>query len=93
MPGASYYDAAWQRLIPVAVDLTGDQAGATTADVQITIPDDHDEFWTLVQSNGVDIRVCSADGWTLETCQLGTWTDASRVAVIDVDNVSLQARQ
>jgi len=90
MAGASWYDAAWGKRLAIAVDLTAGGSGPTTADVQITVPTDSDEFWGLVQADGDDVRVCSSDGKTLETYQLGSWTYASRLGVIDVDNAALE---
>ena len=90
MAGASWYAAAWTKRIPIAGAVTAGGSGPTTADVQITIATDHDDFWTSVQADGDDVRVCSDDGKTLETYQLGTWTYASRAGVIDVDNAAFE---
>jgi len=83
------YTNTFTYAVPVAVDNTGGSAGAI--DISFTVPTDLQSFWTTVLSSGNDVRVVDADGRTLLNYQLKTWTYASRVGVIEVDNYAAPA--
>lgn len=83
---ASWYDSDWSTRIPILVNTSGSSG---TADVSITVPVTMSQFWDLVQSDGDDVRVTTADGYTPVTYQLGTWSYATREAVIELDNVTV----
>lgn len=80
--GAELFDYRW----PVAV-LAGAVSG--TNDVTITIPPEWTAFWDTVDSAGADVRLVSADGATKLTYQLASWTYASRVGVLEIDNLTV----
>lgn len=66
-------------------------ASTTTSDVTITVPPGLDAFWsttTGIQSDGDDVRVVGADG-TLLSYKASSFTYASRVLVLDIDNLSV----
>ena len=83
------YTNTFSNAIPVAVDNTGGAAAAI--DITFTVPTDLNSFWSVIQSDGDDIRVVDADGRTLLNYRLATFTYASRVCVIEVDNYAAPA--
>ena len=85
----SWYSKNYSQRAPIAVDNTAGSGGSF--DVQATIPADMEEFWSVVQSNGYDIRVTGPDGITPITFKRSTWDYANRSAVIQVDNLTLAA--
>lgn len=83
-PGAVTYT----KRAPISVDCT---AAGGTVDVTVTVPDDWDDFWTTILSNGYDIVVTLADGTTLATFERASYTYASRALTLEMDNVTLTA--
>ncbi len=63
----SSFDEAWARRRPIAIDNT---TGSSTIDAEFTIPEDWDDFWDHVQSDGDDIRLVDADGVTVLDYQI-----------------------
>lgn len=82
-----WYDSNYRFRVPITVY----HATGGTRDVRITVPKSWDRFWNSIESTGYDIRVTSSDGLTLVSYMLQSFTYASRVGVIDLDNVSLAA--
>lgn len=80
----------WQFRRAITVDATTAGPG-TTCDVTHTLLPDDDEFWNNVQSSGQDIRVCSADGRTLLTYDLDSFSTLTRSGTIEVDNWTFPA--
>jgi len=83
----SWYDANYRYRVPIAVDNSG--AAGSPKDVTVTIPADWDLFWSNVLSTGFDLRMTSGDGRTLVPFKRTTWTYASKVGVLDVDDMVL----
>lgn len=84
----SWLGSGWNVRIPVIVRGV---ASAGTGDIQITVPVDCGLFWSNVASTGADIRITAADGVTTQTYQRSSWTYASKIAVLQVDNFSFPA--
>jgi hypothetical protein len=81
----------WPYRAPVAIDNTAGSASAT--DVSIVVPKDWDLFWKYInQTDGRDIRVCDADGWTVLTYQLTSLNIATRTLTIEVDGYAMPAQ-
>lgn len=80
----AWFSSSWLYRAPISVDFSG---GAATADVQITIPDTFDQFWTKVASDGKDVRLVDSNGTALVSYKLSSWTYASKTGVIQGDNV------
>ncbi len=78
----AWYDSAWKRRAPIAVDL---HAGAGTVEIEATIPADWPAFWDHVMTNGNDIRVTDGTG-ALLTYQLDSWNHSNKAGKIQVDN-------
>ena len=84
------FSARWPYRRAVAVDNTGGSASAT--DITFSVPKDDELFWTTVnQTDGRDIRVCDADGFTLLTHQLTGFNASTRSVTIDVDGYAMPA--
>lgn len=79
----------WQYRVAISVDTSNGAGG--TSDITMTVPKTLDHFWANVQSDGDDVRICYPDGTTKATYQLQTWTYASRIAVIEVDDSPVPA--
>lgn len=58
---------------------------SSSEDVEIALPADDDEFWSTVQADGDDIRVCDVDGRTLLTYDLNGWNYSGRSGTVEVD--------
>lgn len=71
--------------IPVLVNATA--TGSSPNDVQFVIPATHERFWSTIDSNGYQLRVTDADGYTALTYQITGWNYANRTATVEVDNV------
>lgn len=80
----SWYDQNYRYRIPIAMDNTAGGGGA--ADLSMSIPTDLDLFWDVVQSDGDDIRITGADGRTLATYDIESFSVANRTAIIEIDN-------
>ena len=79
----SWYDNAWLRRQSITVDTIG---GGGTVDITIAVPVDWDQFWNEInQTDGRDIRICDADGRTLLTYNLESFSLATRTLIIEVD--------
>ena len=85
----SWYSSSWAKRAPIAVDNTTGGSGAN--DVSITIPNNWDDFWDNVASNGFDAIIVGSDGRTLTTFQRQTWNYANKLATFEVDNYLLTA--
>ena len=64
-------------------------SSGSTVDVVLTIPPGWDEFWDGIDANGYGIRFTEADGVTPIDYQLQTWTPASNIAVVNLDDVPM----
>jgi hypothetical protein len=86
---ATYADSAFKFRIPVSIPVyTG--GGATTVDVEITIPPDWDAFWDNIRSDFFDIKLYSANGETEIDYQRQTGANYStRTLVLELDAVSI----
>jgi len=84
----SWYDEDQPHRRAISID---NSLAAGTVDVEITIPPEDELFWGSVQSDGDDVRVTDADGVTLLSYELTTWTYATRTAVLAIDALSIQA--
>lgn len=83
----SWYDANRRHRLPISVP-----GGATGArDAQLTIPPSLRHFWSKVKSDHYDVVITAADGKTLMPFEFSTWTYASSVGVIDVDDVDARS--
>lgn len=65
-------------------------SGLATTDITITIPPNWDHFWDNTLATGFDIRLTAADGETLLAYDVTAFNPASRVATIEIDNVTLR---
>jgi hypothetical protein len=77
----------WRKRVPVAID---NGTPTSTLDASIPIPDDWDDFWGSVDTDGDEIRLTAADGVTVLTYQIGAspaWSKANRTGVLEVDNM------
>jgi hypothetical protein len=81
---------SWSYRIPVSVDCTG---GGGTIDVQFTVPKDLEIFWDNIQADADDVRVCDADGKTLLTYQLSSFTLSTRTCIVQVDGYAAPAAE
>ena len=84
----SWYDDNKQFRIPVAVN---NNSGAGTIDASITIPADFGLFWSQVSTNGHDLQLTDADGFTRLTWSRQTWDHATRSAVLQINDWSPQS--
>lgn len=87
----SWYDANYRRRNAISVPNT---AGSGTADVDVTIPEDWDEFWEAIDTSGANLRVTGPDGRTLLTYDVdkpggGAFSKAGRSGRIRIDGASL----
>lgn len=81
----SWYKSTSLYRVPVAVDNT---SGASTIDVEITVPSDFGLFWSQVATNGHDIKLADSDGITLLTWKRLSFDHASRTAVLQINDWS-----
>jgi hypothetical protein len=58
----SWYDEDYQKRAAITVH---EGTATATADVDITIPSDWDDFWDAIDSSGNELRITYADGYTL----------------------------
>jgi len=86
---ATYADSAFKFRIPISIPVyTG--GGATTVDVNVSVPPDWDVFWDNIQSNFYDIKIFSANGETEIDYQRQTGASyANRTLVLELDDVSI----
>ena len=68
---------------PVAVDAST-LASSGNKDVSITVPKTLERFWTSLGSDGYDLRVTDADGFTLIDHKLSGFNYANRTCTIEV---------
>lgn len=89
----------WGFRVPVLIDgssLSGVAGADTTNDVQFVLPDIWDLFWTTIDSNGYELRVCDSDGTTALTYQRtdaafsGAFSKTNRDGGIQVDGVTFR---
>ena len=86
----SWYDEAWTRRRSISIDNTAGAGGAI--DAEIVVPKDWDEFWeNCNQTDGRDIRICDADGYTLLTYNLEGFVLATRTLEIEIDGYTAPA--
>lgn len=89
----SWYDSTYQKRVAISVP---NAAGAGTADIDTTIPEDWDEFWSVVDAAGAHLRVTGPDGRTLVTYDVdkpggGAFSVASRSGRIRIDGATMVA--
>jgi hypothetical protein len=86
---ATWADSELTYRQPISIPIfTG--GGATTIDVQVTIPPDWDVFWNNILSNFYDIKIYSADGSTEITYMRATGANfATRTLQLQMDAVAI----
>ena len=81
---------------PIAVDASA-LGGTADKDVTVTVPKTLDLFWTTIGSDGHDLRITDADGFTVIEHKRTTFNHANRSLTIDIlgdaGNVKWQAQQ
>lgn len=84
-----WFDSTWAYRLPITVDNSG--AAATPKDVTVDLATiKHiDRFWENVETNGEDIRVTDADGRTLETFDLASFSKSGRSGTLEVQSVAI----
>ncbi len=87
----SWYDDNYQRRAAISVP---NSAGAASADIDITIPPDWDEFWDVIDAAGAQLRITAADGRTLVTYDVdkpggGAFSSTARTGRLRIDAASL----
>lgn len=83
----SWYDEDYQKRAAITVH---EGSATATADVDITIPPDWDDFWEAIDASGNELRITAADGYTLVTYDVdkpggGAFSKASRSGRIRID--------
>lgn len=69
--------------------MISNSAGTTSADVELTIPVDWDEFWNTIRSDGTDVvLVDPATNTVITDFRRASFTYASRVLVLEADAVT-----
>lgn len=86
-----WYDSNFYRRTLISID---NSAGSSPGDVNITLPKDHDEFWTTIDSSGVELRVVSFNSNTLLNYSVddgsgGAFTKSTRKGRIQIDGMTL----
>jgi hypothetical protein len=80
----SWYSSNWKFRYPMSAYIS-----ASPSDVTITIPPTFQHFWDNVDATGDDVRVCDADGVTLEAFDLAAGFDpTTRTGTVEIDNVT-----
>lgn len=80
----SWHDDNYNHRRPLSIIV-----GSTTpTDVTIAMSADDEQFWAGIRSDCNDIRVCDADGRTLETYDIASFDYANRVLTVEVDNAT-----
>ena len=86
----SWYSTNYTKRAAIALDNTA--SGSGTISWNLAIPKDWDQFWNNIQSDGDDIRLCEADGFTeidsgkATAFDLGTsWNASTRTGNIRVN--------
>lgn len=74
---------------PITVENSG--GVLTTVDAAATLPPEWPEFWDTILSSGYDVRVTSADGVTAVSYKLSSFTYASKLAVVALNDVTVVA--
>lgn len=87
----SWYDSNYRRRTAISVPNT---AGSATADVDVTIPEDWDEFWDTIDTAGANLRLTGPDGRTLLTYDVdkpggGAFSKSGRSGRIRIDGAAL----
>jgi hypothetical protein len=81
---------------PIAVDASA-LASSADKDVTVTVPKTLDLFWTTLGSDGHDLRITDADGFTVIEHKRTSFNYANRTLTIDIlgdaGNVKWQAQQ
>lgn len=85
-----WYSSNFRKRVPITVINT---SGGATIDVNGTIPDDLDDFWTLIDSSGNELRITGPDGYTLVTYDIddgsgGAFSKTNRDGRFRLDGVS-----
>lgn len=87
---SSWYSSSYTKRAAIALDNTA--SGSGTISWNLAIPKDWDHFWNNIQSDGDDIRLCEADGFTeidsgkATAFDLGTsWNASTRTGNIRVN--------
>ena len=87
----TWFDSAYKRRYPIAVDVTGGAESSGNEDVSITIPDDWDDFWNNIRADLKDVVITDSNG-TLQSFHRATENFANRSLQINVDNVTFANR-
>jgi hypothetical protein len=80
-----HYDSAWPRRWSITV---GNAAGAASGDVEVVVPADWDG-WGVIQADGDDIRITTADGQTLVAYALSGFNYANRTVTLQIKSAAL----
>lgn len=89
----------WGYRVPVFINassLAGVAGTDTTNDAQFTIPSTWDVFWTTIDSNGYEMRLCDSDGITpisykrTDAAYSGSFSKTNRDGGIQLDNVTFR---
>jgi hypothetical protein len=80
-----WYDSAWSHRWAITVV---NSAPAASGDVEIVVPADWGG-WDVIQADGDDIRITTADGQTLASYALSGFNYANRTVTLQVDGVTL----
>lgn len=83
----------FRRRMPITVDNSAGVA-ATSVDVEVTIPKDWEEFWSVIDASGANIRVTGPDGVTLVTYDVddgagGAFSTTTRAGRIRIDGYTV----
>jgi hypothetical protein len=88
--GATWYDSDWPYRCAIAVDNTAGAAGSI--DITFELDKTH-PFWDQAASDGDDIRITDADGYTLLTVDTAALSVSGRTGTFEVDGYSAPAGQ
>ena len=83
-----WYDSAWAKRVAVTVAHSN---GLGTPDLSFAIPANWDDFWSNVETTGHDIRITAADGETLLSYDVTSFSKTNRTGTIEVDAAPLGA--
>lgn len=88
----SWYDEDFAKRAAISVHCP---SASSSADVDVVIPPDWDDFWETIDSSGAELRVCDADGYTLLSYSVdngsgGSFSKTSRLGRLRLDSVTLR---
>lgn len=87
----TWADSAFTYRIPISIPVyAAGGGGATTVDVEVSVPPDWDIFWNNIQSNFYDIKIYSADASTEIVYQRQSGASyANRNLILELNDVSI----